>query len=253
MKHDIFFSYSHRDSHVAKDLVSKLEASGLDCFIAEKDIRAGQLWEERVRHSIESSERMLLLITPRSKNSLWVAAEAGAAWVLQKDLIACLMFVEPDELIEPISRHQARQVETTEEIEALIRELAPVESTVTKDLTGQWIDHRDKDTVYFKQIGDRVVGFYDYGSATKKVGVYTGIVQDGVLQYKWRWISRDLDGNGEMRLSDDGKRLSGEWWYEDDRPDIEKVEYQRVSEKMPSWVSDADFEDYRAYFKTGET
>ena len=40
---DIFVSYSHRDGGVARQLVSKLEDAGRRCFLAAKDIGAGEL------------------------------------------------------------------------------------------------------------------------------------------------------------------------------------------------------------------
>jgi hypothetical protein len=70
-----------------------------------------------------AADRVLLLMTPRSKESLWVAAEAGAAWALDKPLIPVLMFVEAQELFEPIRTFQARTAETPEQLEALVLEL----------------------------------------------------------------------------------------------------------------------------------
>lgn len=124
MDYEVFFSYSHRDQGVATELVSMLEDAGLRCFHAHKDISAGDLWEPRIREALKAAKRVVLLITPRSKSSLWVAAEAGAAWALEKKLIACLMFVEASELIEPINRRQARRVETQEEKKDLVSEIA---------------------------------------------------------------------------------------------------------------------------------
>src|SRR5215216_2800104 len=120
----IFLSYSHSDNAIAKNLASKLERAGADCFMAEKDISAGELWEERIRDEIVAADYVLILVTPRSKNSLWVAAEAGAAWALEKKLVAALMFVDPNELIEPIKKRQGRVIEAPEQIEGLINELA---------------------------------------------------------------------------------------------------------------------------------
>jgi len=197
-KIDIFISYSHRDSGIAKNLVSKLEEAGLRCFIAEKDIAAGELWESRIKKAIINAKRVFLLITPRSKNSLWVATEAGAAWALEKELIAGLMFVESNELIDVIRRHQARRVESQEEVQALVNELAPKTVTVSSKLTGQWVDPIDGDTVYFRQMGDRAVGFYDYGSGNRKVGIYRGVLDNSVFEYHWKWLERDLSGKGRM-------------------------------------------------------
>lgn len=248
---DIFISYSHRDSGIAKDLVSRIEDAGLHCFIAEKDISAGELREPRIRKSIIEAKRILLLITPRSKNSLWVAAEAGAAWALKKELIACLLFVEPNELIYIIRRHQARRIESQEEVESLINELLPTTSQLSKELTGQWIDPIDGDTVYFLQKGNRVVGFYDYGTGKKKVGLYIGLINNSIFEYHWSWLERDIAGKGRMILSSDKKSISGKWWHVENPEDTENVQYHLVSNDMPKWVTEKDFEEHRNFLKTG--
>lgn len=246
---NVFLSYSHPDSAIAKHLALELEAAGVTCFMAQKDIAAGEVWEAKIRKTIQEADRVLLLITPRSKNSLWVAAEAGAAWALEKDLIAAIMFVEPSELIDPIKRHQARSIETPEQIAALINELAPSRTFPTDRIDGQWIDPSDKDTVFFKQVGSRIVGFYDLGSGKKKVGVYLGSLEKRQLNYQWRWLNGQFEGHGQMVLSTDGKTLKGKWWYGGRKDETQCVEYRRVSDEMPSWLSSDDFAEYSYHFK----
>ncbi|MBV5342623.1 toll/interleukin-1 receptor domain-containing protein, partial [bacterium] len=59
----IFLSYSHSDNAIAKNLSSSLDKAGAICFMAEKDISAGELWEERVRHELVIADWVLILIT----------------------------------------------------------------------------------------------------------------------------------------------------------------------------------------------
>src|SRR5512132_986807 len=108
----IFISYSQKDGDIAASLAFKLDEAGLKCFMADRSILAAQEWEPQLRYAITASDSVLILITPRSKDSLWVAAEAGAAWVLNKALIPVLMFVEPQQLFEPLRKFQARVAET---------------------------------------------------------------------------------------------------------------------------------------------
>ena len=117
---DIFISYGHDDADTAACLASRLDDEGFRCFLAEKDIRSGEQWEPRIRDARIASERVLLLITPNSKDSRWVNAEAGAAWALDKPLIPALMFVKPDEVIELIRKHQARPVHNQTEIDRFV-------------------------------------------------------------------------------------------------------------------------------------
>lgn len=121
--HRVFISYSQQDGDIAGSLASRLDEAGLQCFMADRSILAATEWESRLREALLASDSVLLLMTPRSKDSLWVAAEAGAAWVLRKRLIPVLMFVKPRQLFEPIRNYQARVAETPEQIAALVREL----------------------------------------------------------------------------------------------------------------------------------
>ncbi len=123
---DIFISYGHDDADTAACLASRLDDEGFRCFLAEKDIRPGDQWEPRIRDALIASERILVLITPNSKDSKWVNAEAGAAWALDKPLIPALMFVKPDEVIELISKHQACPVHNQTEIDRFVADLKTV-------------------------------------------------------------------------------------------------------------------------------
>src|SRR5262249_13602685 len=154
---------------------------------------------------------------------------------------AALMFVEPNELIEPIRRHQARLVESQDQVDAFVFELAASKSATGVDLSGQWVDPDDDDTVFFRQVGRHGVGYYDYGSKKRKVGEYVGTLVNGVFEYAWRWLERDLRGRGRMTLSKDEQQLDGRWWYENEKSASESVKYQRVSAAMPSWLQERDF------------
>ena len=140
--HQVFISYSQKDGDIAASLASKLEDAGLKCFMADRSILAAAQWEPKLREAMLDADSVLLLMTPRSKESLWVAAEAGAAWVLNKPLIPVLMFVDAQELFEPVRKYQARRAETTEQIDTLVRELrdlsiAPLWAPNTKPLQGR--------------------------------------------------------------------------------------------------------------------
>ena len=71
----------------------------------------------KIREALRLSDRILLLITPNSKDSPWVVAEAGAAWGLGKKLIPVLAYVKTAELINFVASHQARLIHTPEQIE----------------------------------------------------------------------------------------------------------------------------------------
>ncbi len=121
--YDLFLSYAAADGAVARELKEQLEAVGLRCFMAEKDIGVAMQWEAAIHAALLGSKRVLVLITPRSVNRPWILLETGAAWALKKDLIPALVHVSPQDLVEPLGRYQARVIETTAQRISLVKEL----------------------------------------------------------------------------------------------------------------------------------
>jgi hypothetical protein len=120
---DVFISYATGDSAIADELRNELEHRGLKCFMAEKDIRVAEEWQDSIRAALHGSKRVLVLVTPRSMNRPCVLMETGAAWALGKPLIPALSQVAANDLLDPIRRHQARVIETTAQRKALVDEL----------------------------------------------------------------------------------------------------------------------------------
>jgi hypothetical protein len=123
-KYDVFISYASGDSALAMELKGDLEHQGLTCFMAERDIPVATEWQDSIRAALLGSQRLLILLTPRSLNRPWVFMETGAAWALGKDLIPALVHVATSDLIDPIRRYQARIIETTAQRKAFVQELA---------------------------------------------------------------------------------------------------------------------------------
>jgi hypothetical protein len=122
--YDVFISYASGDSALAMELKGDLEHQGLTCFMAERDIPVATEWQDSIRAALLGSQRLLILLTPRSLNRPWVFMETGAAWALGKDLIPALVHVATSDLIDPIRRYQARVIETTAQRKAFVQELA---------------------------------------------------------------------------------------------------------------------------------
>ena len=122
-RYDVFISYASADSAVAAELKNDFEQHGWKCFMSEKDIEVSAKWQEKIRDALLQSERVLILITPRSIAKPWILMETGAAWVLDKPLIPALIQVAPAELAEPVSSRQARVIETTAQRRDLVAEL----------------------------------------------------------------------------------------------------------------------------------
>lgn len=131
MKYDIFLSYSHLDRDIAIELEEKLKANGLNCFLSEKSLESGVKWVPAVQKSIKESERVLILVTPRSVNCKWVYIEAGAAWMENKTIVPLVQFVDLSELPEIMKNVQVKRIETEAQKLHLVREMSKGESKVS--------------------------------------------------------------------------------------------------------------------------
>ncbi len=123
MKYDLFLSYSHLDRHIAEELEIKLTFTGLTCFLAEKSLTGGTEWVSEVRAALKDSERILILVTPRSINSKWVYMEVGAAWMEDKTVTPLLQFVDLSQLPEVMTKFQAKYIETEKQKLDFIHEM----------------------------------------------------------------------------------------------------------------------------------
>src|ERR1044071_8869003 len=79
MAHDVFISYSHQDKPTADAVCALLEANGVRCWIASRDIAPGAEWAESIIEAIGNSRVMVLLFTARSNASPQVRKEVERA------------------------------------------------------------------------------------------------------------------------------------------------------------------------------
>jgi len=79
MAHDVFISYSHKDKPTADAICAKLEAGGLRCWYAPRDIIPGADWAPAIIEAIESSRVLILVFTSHSNASQQVMREVSTA------------------------------------------------------------------------------------------------------------------------------------------------------------------------------
>jgi hypothetical protein len=65
-KPQVFISYAHADSKVARKIHGQLTAAGLRPWIDEDDILTGQDWLNAIKTAIRRSDFFLLCLSPRS-------------------------------------------------------------------------------------------------------------------------------------------------------------------------------------------
>lgn len=87
MMHDLFISFSSRDSLVAEAAKHYLEARSIRCWKAPESIRPGEIWEEAIANAIQSAKGMLLIWSKKSQDSKQVSRELTLAASQEKVII----------------------------------------------------------------------------------------------------------------------------------------------------------------------
>ena len=75
MAHDIFISYSSKDKNVADAVCAALEGHGLKCWIAPRDVLAGQEYAAALVQAIAASRVFILILSAHSNKSPQVLRE----------------------------------------------------------------------------------------------------------------------------------------------------------------------------------
>ena len=69
MSAPIFISYSSKDQDIAETIYRALEARGQDCWIACRDVRPGENYQEAIVRALRVAKVMLLVFTSNANNS----------------------------------------------------------------------------------------------------------------------------------------------------------------------------------------
>jgi hypothetical protein len=79
MAHDVFISYSTHDKTTADAVCVTLEANGIQCWIAPRDIIPGVDWGEAIIDAIQTSRMMILVFSSNANDSQQVRREVERA------------------------------------------------------------------------------------------------------------------------------------------------------------------------------
>src|SRR4051794_11114711 len=79
MPRDIFISHSAQDKKVSETICAALEQSGIRCWIAPRDVRAGKSFPGEITRAIQQSKVMLLIFSRHSNSSEQVLREVQLA------------------------------------------------------------------------------------------------------------------------------------------------------------------------------
>src|SRR5436305_1789583 len=76
---DLFISYAVEDKLVADAICSALEANGIRCWMAPRDIDPGSTWAEAIVKAIQGTRIMVVVFSGHSNNSQQVVREVSEA------------------------------------------------------------------------------------------------------------------------------------------------------------------------------
>jgi hypothetical protein len=79
MARSVFLSYSHHDNDIALGIVAALEASGVDVWIAPRDVTPSAEWAAEIIDAISAARVMVLVLSSHSNDSPQVHREIERA------------------------------------------------------------------------------------------------------------------------------------------------------------------------------
>ncbi|MEE0940059.1 toll/interleukin-1 receptor domain-containing protein [Methanobrevibacter sp.] len=87
-KHNVFISYSTRNSDIANRICYLLEENGLKCWIAPRNISSGKIYIEEIGDAIRSTKIVVLVYSSFSQASRYVNNEIEMAYSYNKPIIS---------------------------------------------------------------------------------------------------------------------------------------------------------------------
>ncbi|HZC35286.1 MAG TPA: toll/interleukin-1 receptor domain-containing protein, partial [Chthoniobacterales bacterium] len=87
MESNVFISHSSNDRAIADMICSRLEAAGIKCWIAPRDIQPGSDWTEGIIQGIDSCRVLVLVFSENANASEHVRREVAKAFALRLPVI----------------------------------------------------------------------------------------------------------------------------------------------------------------------
>lgn len=79
MAHDVFISYASKNKAAADTVCTELEARGIRCWVAPRDIVPGVAWAESIIDALEAAKVMILLFSSAANASVQIEREVERA------------------------------------------------------------------------------------------------------------------------------------------------------------------------------
>jgi len=115
----IFFSYSRLDSAFALQLAKDIRSSGVDIWIDQLDIPAGNHWDSAVEKALSASACVLVILSPSSTSSTNVMDEVSFALESGKKIIPVLL----EDCVAPFRIRRLQRIDFTKDYNAGLTQL----------------------------------------------------------------------------------------------------------------------------------
>jgi TIR domain len=86
----VFISHFSGDTWIARQIEKEIKHRGFDTFLDVVDVETGDVLEETIRENLDTSDELLVLLTPEALERPYIWMEAGAAWVQKKRIVGIL-------------------------------------------------------------------------------------------------------------------------------------------------------------------
>jgi hypothetical protein len=83
---DVFVCHSTEDALVAGQVCAMLEARGVSCWIAPRDVAPGSAWDESILSAIDASKALVLILSSHANVSPFVKSEVNRAFARGKTI-----------------------------------------------------------------------------------------------------------------------------------------------------------------------
>lgn len=94
----VFISHGKQDSWIAGQVSKEISDLGATTFLDEANIKKGDDFKKEIHAELAKCTELIALFTPWSLQRAWVWVEIGAAWGLEKRIVAVLCGVEISDL-----------------------------------------------------------------------------------------------------------------------------------------------------------
>jgi TIR domain len=87
MARDVFISHAHKDERIAGAVWQKLESAGVGCWIAPRNVAAGEDWTKAIRNAFAASRVTVLVFSENANAAAHIAIEIANAFYTGRIII----------------------------------------------------------------------------------------------------------------------------------------------------------------------